>query len=285
MHPERHPDPEITDVGHRQALTIGRHLAHPHAEPRQHPFRAADDPHFGLTHVYCSLMTRSILTAQYVAEACGLELHALADVFEKHGIYEFDAERNRVGLPGPGREYFERRFPRLGLPREVEREGWWSRPAESEAAFIERMRRVVAELRQRLDAGEDRIALVAHGDFIDQFVNELMGVERHPRNYANHWVANWTFHNASISRIDFADGSHNVVYLNRIDHLPARRRVPWSPARGDPVCRESAHHAQLERATTRVRPRLAPRADGLARVSARRVRVDEILRATRACGA
>ncbi|MDH3631190.1 MAG: histidine phosphatase family protein [Gammaproteobacteria bacterium] len=222
----RKPDPEITTIGHRQAETLAGHLAHPQAEPRQHPFGQAEEFHFGLTHVYCSLMTRSILTAEYIAAACELELHALSDIFEKFGIYDVDGDGNLQGLPGPGRDYFEQRFPRLGLPEEFNDEGWWSRPVENEAAFIARMQKVVNEFRQRLDQSDESIALVAHGDFIDQFVNELMGVVRHQPNYDNHWVANWAFHNTSISRIDFVNGSHNVVYMNRIDHLP-NELVTW----------------------------------------------------------
>ncbi|MGD8420949.1 MAG: phosphoglycerate mutase family protein, partial [Gammaproteobacteria bacterium] len=68
-HPGRESDPEITEVGHRQAQTLARHLAHPEAEPRQIPFASVEQTDYRLTHVYCSLMTRSVLTAGYVAEA------------------------------------------------------------------------------------------------------------------------------------------------------------------------------------------------------------------------
>ncbi len=54
----RSSDPEITETGHRQAEQLGQHLAHPLGEPRQHPFNAKKTTHFGLTHIYCSLMTR-----------------------------------------------------------------------------------------------------------------------------------------------------------------------------------------------------------------------------------
>jgi 2,3-bisphosphoglycerate-dependent phosphoglycerate mutase len=108
----RAPDPEITEIGHRQAHTLAEHMSHPHAEVRQHPFIPAEEFHFGLTHVYCSLMTRSILTAEYIANACGLELQALSDVFEKYGIYDVGNDGNLQGLPGPGRDYFTQRFPR-----------------------------------------------------------------------------------------------------------------------------------------------------------------------------
>jgi 2,3-bisphosphoglycerate-dependent phosphoglycerate mutase len=225
-HPDRLPDPEITELGHRQGQALGEHLAHPRAEPRQHPFADTEQAHFGLTHVYCSLMTRSILTGEYIAQACGMKLEALPDIFEKHGIYDVDANGNMQGLPGPGREYFEQRFANLKLPGELNVDGWWSRPVEDELTFLQRMQKVVADARQRLSDSDDCIAMVAHGDFIDQFVNELMGVVRHQPNYDNHWVANWTFHNTSISRIDFVAGSSNVVYTNRIDHLP-NELVTW----------------------------------------------------------
>ena len=219
FHADRDSDPEITDTGHAQARTLGEHLAHPESEPRQHPFEESDSLHHGLTHVYCSLMTRSILTAEYVARACGLQLEAMSDLFEKYGIYDFDESRQRRGLPGQARSYFEERFPDLKLPEDFNDDGWWNRPAEDEDSFLQRMRVVVERFSQRLHGSDETVALVAHGDFIDQFVNELMGVDRHRHNYDNHWVANWTFHNTSVSRVDFVDGSHNVVYLNKIDHL------------------------------------------------------------------
>jgi 2,3-bisphosphoglycerate-dependent phosphoglycerate mutase len=226
FHPGREPDPDITENGHRQAESLARHLAHPEAEPRQLPFAAVEETRFGLTHVYCSLMTRSIATAEYVADACGLGLEALPDIFEQHGIYHVNDAGEREGLPGPGRDYFEQRFPKLGLPDEVDGEGWWNRPYEQPAEFVARVGQVVGAIRGRLCASDDSIAMITHGDFIDQFVNELMGVDRHRHNYENHWVANWTLHNTSITRIDFVGGAHNVVYLNRIDHLP-NSLVTW----------------------------------------------------------
>ena len=217
----RVPDPEITDAGHAQAQLLGEHFAHPEAEPRQHPFNSVKQSHFGVTHVYCSLMTRSVLTAEYIARACNLGLQALPDIFEKNGVYEYDKQGQMQGLPGADSEYFEQRFPQLKLPEEINSQGWWNRPAEDDEGFLQRMRRVVDQYKQGHAAHGGCIAMVAHSDFIDQFVNELMGVARHTHNYASDWVANWTFHNTSISRIDFVNGSHNVIYLNRIDHLPA----------------------------------------------------------------
>jgi 2,3-bisphosphoglycerate-dependent phosphoglycerate mutase len=217
----RSPDPEITEIGQRQAAVLADHLADPNSEPRRHSSEPADQTHFGLTHLYCSLMTRSICTAEAIAKACGLKCVALPDVYEKYGIFDVGADEQLTGQPGPDRDYFETRFPNLTLPGDMNSEGWWNRPAEDEDGFLERMTEVVSNFRSRLTNNDDTIALVAHGDFIDQFINELMGIRRHDPNYREAWVANWSFHNTSISRIDFIKDSHTVVYTNRIDHLEA----------------------------------------------------------------
>ncbi|MFK7800261.1 MAG: histidine phosphatase family protein [Anaerolineae bacterium] len=222
----RSPDPEITEIGHKQAALLGKHMANPAGEPRQHPFEAIDDHHFGLTHLYCSLMTRSILTSSYIAKECNLQSVAHLDIFERGGIYQQHPDRTREGLPGPGKGYFEKRFPDLLLPDNLNPTGWYSRPAEEEAPFVDRVKRAAADIRERHADSDDVVGMVVHGDFIDQFVNELMGVERKPKNYSSPWVANWAFHNTSLSRIDFRDDSHTILYLNRIDHLPAEL-ITW----------------------------------------------------------
>ncbi len=222
----RDPDPEITDAGHQQANLLGDHFVHPEAEPRQHPFNNAEQTDYGLTHVYCSLMTRSILTAEYVANTCNARLQALPDIFEKNGIYEYDDSGEMRGLSGSSRDYFVQRFPNLELPNDMNHSGWWNRPAEDHEGFLRRVNQVVGNIKERHGDSDAAVAMVTHSDFIDQFINELMGVERHHHNYQNDWVANWSFHNTSISRIDFVNGSHTVVYLNRIDHLPVEL-VTW----------------------------------------------------------
>lgn len=216
----RKPDPEITDDGHRQAQLLAGHLAHPAGEPRQHPFKPREGGGYGLTHIYCSLMTRSILTAEYIAEACGLPLVAHPDVFEKGGIYQYDEQGEAEGLPGPNESYFKDRFPGLQLPEGLNSGGWYSRPAETDETFVQRTRTALADIKRKHTGTDDCVGIVMHGDLIDQSINELMRVDRAAENYDSAWVANWVFHNTSISRIDFEGGSQVVVYLNRLDHLP-----------------------------------------------------------------
>jgi broad specificity phosphatase PhoE len=72
----------------------------------------------------------------------------------------------------------------------------------------------------------DSVALVVHGDYLDQSINYLMGVKRRKGSYQSPWAANWVCHNSSVSRIDINHDARNVIYLNRIDHLPAEY-ITW----------------------------------------------------------
>lgn len=217
----RVPDPELTEVGHRQAQLLANHLADPQGDPLQHRSvaRKGGRKGFCLTHVYCSLMTRSILTAQYVTNACKLPLVAHADIFEKGGIFEHSADGTKIGLPAPDRAHFNARFPELELPTSVGHGGWYNREFETEEQFLQRSRQVVLDVERRHLGSDDQVAMIIHGDLIDQLINEFTGLGRHVDNYATHWVANWAVHNTSITRIDFDAGSRVVVYTNRIQHL------------------------------------------------------------------
>ena len=218
--PGRAVDPDLIETGHRQCEALASHFVDPSAEPRQHPFQPSAHTSYGLTHLYCSLMARSITTAAYVARATGLPLRARLDVFERYGWYDLDQDNRMVGVAGPSRDELQGRFPELSLPDSLQGEGCWNRPAETDQQFLRRVSESVADLKRAHLGSNDRVAVVAHGDFIDQFINCVMGVERHLPNYDdNDWVANWTFHNTSVSRIDFQGGATTVVYLNRIDHL------------------------------------------------------------------
>lgn len=223
--PEHHkPDPELTEAGHRQAKLLGEHLSHPEGEPVRGPWLPDEERvpvGFGITHVYCSLMLRSIQTAQYIAEACGLPLVAYPDLFEYGGVSGYDEDGNRVGAPGPGKDYFAERFPDLHVPDDVDPDGWYNRPIETEDMFLERAKTIMPVFEDRHGGTDDCIALVSHGDTIDQIVNELTGAVRRPADYASHWFANWAFLNTSVTRIDYVGASRAIVYTNQTHHLPS----------------------------------------------------------------
>ncbi len=94
----RTPDPEITNIGHEQSKRLAQFLTTVGNEPRQHPYALNESANFNLTHIYCSLMTRSILTASYIAQSCALTLEARDDVFERKGLYEIGSNGEEVGV-------------------------------------------------------------------------------------------------------------------------------------------------------------------------------------------
>ena len=224
----RVPDPEITEIGHQQARHLGDHLAHPEGDSRQPSFADGRQgaQNYGLTHLYCSLMTRSILTAEYIAGACNLPLFAHLDIFERGGIYDVEADGSSTGLPGPGRSYFAERFPNLVVPASVGEAGWYARPAETDAQFVARTDKALRDIVGRHKDTDDSVAMVVHGDFIDQAVNGLLGLSRWTENYRTAWMGNWAAHNTSITRFDLLADAKVVVYTNRLDHL-AVDLVTW----------------------------------------------------------
>ena len=216
----RTPDPEITETGHRQAELLAQHIATSMSEPVEHPYEKSGSIGFQFDHLYCSLMSRSLLTANYIAQKCDMTLEALPDVYERLGIYEYDAQGNEVSLPGPNRSYFENRFPDVRLPADLGEKGWFNRPVESDAEFIDRVAESIDRVVEKHNNSDHSVGVVVHGDYIDQCVNHLMGLNSGCADEKNTWIPNWVFVNTSISRIDFVGTTKYAVYLNRIDHLP-----------------------------------------------------------------
>ncbi|MEJ2747563.1 MAG: histidine phosphatase family protein, partial [Anaerolineae bacterium] len=176
---------------------------------------------FGLTHLYCSLMERAILTGTYIAQATGLPLVGLVDIHEWGGIYHIDEANNeRIGLPGPDRNYFTSRHPHLILPESLNHEGWWNREPETQEERPLRARRFWQFLLKEHGGTDDRVAIVSHGGFTQTLLATLLNRDAPDITLglpANVWfVAN----NVSISRFDFEADHFRIGYLNRVDFLP-----------------------------------------------------------------
>ncbi len=209
-------DPELTEIGRRQAQSVAQFLAQAGAGAPAN----AHDPHnrrgFGITHVYTSLMTRAAATGYAIAGALGLPLIAWEDWHEAGGIYLDDpAGGSKIGLPGKPRSYFERHYPGIILPDHLDEAGWWNRPYEDDAARRQRARRALADLLSRHGNTPDNVVIVSHGEFFNLFMAEVL---------KSGGIDGWWFmlNNASVSRLRFEDTREtSIVYLNRVDFLPA----------------------------------------------------------------
>lgn len=211
----RTEDPELTEIGQQQAKILANFIKRLDTEyllQGGQPKPRRD--FFGITHLYTSLMVRSIQTGNAVAEAIRLPLVAWPDIHETGGIFLDDEETNQpIGLPGKPRSYFSQNFKDLVLPDTITEEGWWNRPFESREQRPIRARNVFKELLERHGGTDDCVAFVSHGAFYMYLMREIFDI--HGENV---W---FTMHNTGISRIDFEDnGSPALIYHNRTDHLP-----------------------------------------------------------------
>jgi 2,3-bisphosphoglycerate-dependent phosphoglycerate mutase len=114
------------------------------ALPREVRRDTLDNRGFHITHLYSSLMERSVMTGTAISKAIDVPLEGWLDLHETGGIYLWDEEKEeRVGLPGKTPSFFKTRYPEFMLPEEVPHDGWWNRPFELDEEQIPRARRVL----------------------------------------------------------------------------------------------------------------------------------------------
>lgn len=214
----RDADPDLSSIGLQQAGRLAEFLRDPYPAAAALDAPAWDSQNvlgFDLTHLYCSLMIRAVLTGTRLAQALDLSLVAWPDIHELGGIYHRDPQtEERIGLSGKNRAYFEAHFPDLILPPSLGDEGWWNRPYEERQERLPRARRFLAELLERHGATGDRVGLISHGGFYNAFLRAMLGIPEE--------ISGWfSLSNSAITRIDFEDGKFAIQYMNRVDHLSA----------------------------------------------------------------
>jgi len=209
-------DPELTPTGRQQARVLARFLKRHSPGPQANA--TGHDPQnvhgFAFTHLYCSLMVRSVATGTELATALGLPLVAWEDLHETGGIHDIDQETGkRVGLPGKNRAYFQQHNPDLVLPESLDDEGWWSRPFEPREDRPLRARRTLHALLELHGNSGDRVAVISHGGFYNQFLRAVLNLPEEDRLW-------FSLNNTAITRIDFEGEETWLSYLNRLEFMP-----------------------------------------------------------------
>jgi 2,3-bisphosphoglycerate-dependent phosphoglycerate mutase len=209
-------DPLLTETGLRQAELLAEHLAHGSGRftPSTHPSSAAGGG-YGITHLYCSPMRRTLQTALPVSQALGLKPEIWIEIHEYGGIWLDHGDAGGVrGYPGMTRGEIKSQFPSYTIPDGVTERGWWQGAQEEPEPFLARAAWVVDTLHSWAERNE-RVAIITHGAFIDGLLNMLLKVTRVQPVYYHH-------DNTGISLIDFRrDGKLSIRFVNRLDHLPA----------------------------------------------------------------
>jgi 2,3-bisphosphoglycerate-dependent phosphoglycerate mutase len=202
----RSDDPELSDVGVRQARALGDFLMR------------NDDPlergSANLTHLYCSPMTRAVQTALEVGRGTSLTPQVWQDWHESGGIW-LEEGGVRVGREGKNRVYFQQHFPNVRLPEAYSEVGWWSRAYETDEELFPRAQRVWSELMARHGETKDRVAVISHGHFYAFVMAVALGM---PNLEGVFFILN----NTGVTRLDVKETAHgttNVVYANRLVHL------------------------------------------------------------------
>lgn len=217
-------DPDLTPTGCQQADYLARFLAEaPNLEnivrlPAAAPERREHHNHI-FSHVYVSPMRRTLQTAQPIAQTLGMRPEVWVEIHEHGGIF---LERAGVvtGYGGMTRAEIEAEFPGYVVPETVTDQGWWKPEDGLEDISLCQARavRVAKSLRTRAanaQNGEDRIAIVTHGTFMDCLMKALIG--RIPSEDYYHW-----HYNTGITRVDIhKEGRIVIRYINRVTHLPA----------------------------------------------------------------
>jgi len=210
---DRVTDPVLTENGRRQADLVADYVSREVDGAHYDPQNRAG---FGLTHLYCSLMTRSIETGLPVARKTDLPLISLPDGHETGGIFRTekqDGETVLIGMPGRGRSDLESAYPELVLPEDLTDEGWWNREKEPRDAYQPRARRLIDFLIQTHGGQHHRVGVITHGGIFARILTALFEVQ------AEHYW--FLMNNCGISRIEISDeGNVLLAYMNKVDFLP-----------------------------------------------------------------
>jgi 2,3-bisphosphoglycerate-dependent phosphoglycerate mutase len=214
----RSEDPELTPLGLRQAEAMADFLAA--ADPRGGISSNGNaQAGFEFTHIYASLMVRAVNTASIIARRTNLRVHGLVDIHERGGIYLGNQSGGAAEcLPGKDRRYFEKHFPDFVLPEDFVESGWWDRrPVEDDETCQIRAKRFLQALLEKHGGTDDRVAVVSHGGFYNDFLWTLLDLA--PQN--RHW---FLMYNTAITRLEFQqrapENLHVVLtYQNRVEHL------------------------------------------------------------------
>jgi broad specificity phosphatase PhoE len=214
---QRSADPVITELGVRQAQCLAEHLA---GDP---PAGAPPGGKgiYGITHLYCSPMLRTLQTSQPFAKALGLRPVIWNDIHEHGGMFMGNPHtgENFVVHAGLTRADIERDYPDVELNDTIAADGWWKSGYEDISGCYARAIRVARELRRRAhterESGDKSVvAIVSHGTFIDSLIKALFHQIPENRFFYYH-------NNTAITCIDF--DQHDTLFLrfsNRTFHLP-----------------------------------------------------------------
>jgi broad specificity phosphatase PhoE/predicted GNAT family N-acyltransferase len=194
----RAPDPELSELGRRQADLLADHLAPLLAEPD--------------TMLVSSPMRRALQTATPLGVRANLPRERFIcerELYEVGGCYYLEHAQ-----PSATAAQLEAEFPvSCNWPSEQEWFAGHSAP-ESMDDVRARVERVILWVERLLDRGPKLVIIVAHGDLLTRWLRRWLGVP---------WPSSMAFVHANTGITSLAhDRTHGLLLesLNAIGHLP-----------------------------------------------------------------
>jgi len=208
-------DPSITEIGMQQMVYTAQFIDSYLFSELTENASGADRPTFDRVYLFCSLMERSIQSAEIIAQRLKLPLLGHLDIHENGGLYEHDPVTDEpIGISGMSKKEFKKKYPKLVLPEGMNVSGWWNRAYETREIREVRASRLIAELKNNYTAGNNCLIFVSHGGFYNTFLQCLLGI-----NAADIW---FELYNGAVTLIELTgEGGVNLIYNNRFDFLPA----------------------------------------------------------------
>ncbi len=198
----RVPDPELTDLGVRQAQALGKALAGGRLP-------------FSPTHLYASPMTRAVATARPLSEVSGLPILLQPDAYEVGGTQEVESATGaRSAVPGASLEALQAAGGNVLAPTDLfagPGEPWPGGFEHDLEEALPRARRMLSSLllAHRVD---DVVVVVVH-QFFAQFVFAAALSWNTPP-----W-RRFRLDNAAHASLRLEQGEALAEWVNRVDHL------------------------------------------------------------------
>jgi len=220
---QRVVDPELSDMGQRQAELLGRCLG------AQLGVIATK----GHVRLMCSSMTRAMQTIRPLARKLAMQPAVCPDVFECKGFFCLTAGTVR----GKGRNDLQAEFAEFNVQL-VPPEGEAGENCSDSVARARKMAKKLRDLAAADGASEDIVVLVSHNDFIGLLARELLvpsgavfttdSNEPEQLFHESYWPMNNTGISHFVLEVRPPLGAYPVsvylLYWNRSDHLPEELR-------------------------------------------------------------
>lgn len=194
--PQRVSDPNLTDLGQKQARHLSLHYA---------GFDRID-------YVLASPFRRTLQTAQPLLSAQGMRANIWTDLYEVGGCFSGHEAGALTGAAGMTDTEIHAEFPDFDVPDDIDDTGWYkSRPFETREMAIARAQAQAKKLRKTFADTDAVVFCFIHADFKQLLLQHLVPEEKE-------------FHgggisNSSVTHIHFNKDTGKVIDYCNTDHL------------------------------------------------------------------